>query len=318
MPVSVPVVVDIAPSAQQQEWAALSEDVQALCLPPLNEKLANYDLKRTLGKGGYGSVYLAQNTKEGDRVAIKVVKKSRLAEKRLGGAAEMTNEMDILRTLTEHWKVCPMFTKIHDTFQDGHNYYFVMDYVSGGSLADELENSGCVFSERRVQYYIAQILLGASFLHAMGIIHRDLKPENCLITRDGRITIADFGLATKLEHGSPSNYCGTPGYTAPEVYLQQIYSFPVDSWALGCIAYELLVGRVSSLCALVRSAEADHTSIQVPFDHEDLNQIRHLTLVDTVVFPPHVALSDNAKDFIRCVSTTSMVVPVPNAHSPFS
>ena len=84
-------------------------------------------------------------------------------------------------------------------------------------------------------------------LHASGVAHRDIKPENVLISPSGHIALADFGLSYNLINGPTSLFCGTPGYTAPEVYLQQNYGFSVDAWALGCILYEMLVGRVRSL-----------------------------------------------------------------------
>ncbi len=170
--------VDSVPNSAQA-WAALSEEILASNLPPLNEKLANYNLKKALGQGGYGTVYLAQKAMDGSPVAIKVVKKSRLAEKRLGGASEMINEMNILRDLSNNTEFPSIFTKLHDAFQDGHNFYLVQNYVPGGSLADEMEKGGCVFSLRRVEFYMAQLSLGTAFLHSLGIIHRDLKPITC-------------------------------------------------------------------------------------------------------------------------------------------
>ena len=84
--------IDAYIAPQQEALDDLVEEVYTSCLPPLSEKLALYDLKRPLGKGAYGTVYLAQDA-QGDRVAIKVVKKSRIAEKMNGGATEMKNEM---------------------------------------------------------------------------------------------------------------------------------------------------------------------------------------------------------------------------------
>ncbi|KLO13656.1 kinase-like protein [Schizopora paradoxa] len=277
VPASV-VAAEITP--QQKELEDLVEEVYTSCLPPLSEKLANYDLKRALGRGAYGSVYLAQNA-QGERIAIKVVKKSRLEGKMLGGAAEMKNEKDILSMLTKaSVGKCTSFTNLHDHFQDGHNFYFVMDYASGGSLADELERLACPLSERRVQFYVGQLVIGLSFMHTAGFVHRDLKPDNCLITADGRLKIADFGLAMTLAYGKPSSNCGTPGYIAPEVYERKPYGFEVDMWSLGCIIFEMLFGYV-------------------PYDHKDYNEIGYLTCHTDFAFPSDLVLSEAAEHFVR-------------------
>lgn len=116
------------------------------------------------------------------------------------------------------------------------------------------------------QFYIAHLAQAVAFLHSEGILHRDLKPDNVFIRDDGHIVVGDFGLATILKAADESiptsrtlkyllslqghfprqnlrktvRACGTPAYTAPEIYAGKWYGLSVDVWSLGVIAYELL------------------------------------------------------------------------------
>ncbi|CAL1713114.1 unnamed protein product [Somion occarium] len=150
------------------------------------------------------------------------------------------------------------------SFHDENNFYFVMPYYPGGDLQSLLERDHRLPHEQ-AQLYTAQLLLGIEALHDRGIVHRDLKPGNILIDDNGHLIIADFGLAKCFEtHMTPfeksvysvtddtESYfaidqtmraCGTPDYAAPEIYLQEWYSYPVDVWAIGVVTFRMFVGR---------------------------------------------------------------------------
>jgi RAC serine/threonine-protein kinase len=102
------------------------------------------------------------------------------------------------------------------------------------------------FSEDRVRFYAAEILLALHYLHQKGIVYRDLKLENILLDSDGHIKITDFGLVKEGigTDETTSTFCGTPEYLAPEVLEEEYYGRSVDWWALGVVMYELLVGKV--------------------------------------------------------------------------
>ena len=106
------------------------------------------------------------------------------------------------------------------------------------------------FSEEETRFFIGCIFLGLEYLHSVNIIHRDIKPENLVLDSEGRpmfylgyLRITDFGIAKEVRPDNSADTSGTPGYMAPEVMARQNHCFAVDYYALGVIAYELMIGR---------------------------------------------------------------------------
>lgn len=94
-----------------------------------------------------------------------------------------------------------------------------------------------------IKIYLAEISIALQYLHSLKIVFCDLKIDNILIGDDNHIRLIDFGLSEQLKSNQAlTNICGTPRYLAPEIVLQKSYSFPIDWWSLGIIAYKLLVG----------------------------------------------------------------------------
>lgn len=121
-------------------------------------------------------------------------------------------------------------------------YNVVMEYIQGGSIADRLRRGGAMDLED-AKKVTRDVLSGLHYLHKNCIIHRDLKPANVLIS-DSTYKITDFGISTQvLELQSIARSCvGTPWYMAPEVIMQEPYSYSVDIWSLGCLVLELVTG----------------------------------------------------------------------------
>ena len=124
-----------------------------------------------------------------------------------------------------------------------------MDLVIGGDLRFHLIKN-TKFNEAqtskqkiKVEFFACCVILGLEFLHNKGIIHRDLKPENIVFDKLGYARITDLGVARIWKPENSTDTSGTPGYMAPEVMCRQDHSFPVDYYAVGIIAYELMLGR---------------------------------------------------------------------------
>mmetsp|Transcript_25244 Transcript_25244/g.22249 ORF Transcript_25244/g.22249 Transcript_25244/m.22249 type:complete len:282 (+) Transcript_25244:387-1232(+) len=135
----------------------------------------------------------------------------------------------------------PFIVRLRYSFHNENNVYLIMDYCPGGELYHHLKKLSAL-DEDVVKFYIAELVLALEYLHDhLNVIYRDLKPENILLDEKGHVCLIDFGL-TKTEKTAKS-ICGTLQYIAPEVFQGRGYDMRVDWWSLGCVMYELLIGR---------------------------------------------------------------------------
>ena len=146
-------------------------------------------------------------------------------------------ERDLLQKMHHTFIVNMYFS-----FQDTDYLYLVMDLLTGGDLR-YYYCKHVRFNEEESKFIIACLILGLEYIHANNIIHRDLKPENLVFDSNGYIRITDFGIAKITKEVSDKDSSGTPGYMAPEVMLGHPYNQCVDYFALGVIAYELMLSK---------------------------------------------------------------------------
>jgi serine/threonine protein kinase len=206
--------------------------------------LGKYRLLGLLGAGGMGSVYLAEHTTLGQKVAIKVlpeksVEKSSFLERfqREAMAAARLNHPNIARA--------------HDLDQAGNIHFMVLEYVEGTDLSAKVKQQGQLGVHDAVDC-IRQAALGLDYAHSQGFVHRDIKPANLILDERGLLKILDLGLAlppeeddtTSLTQRHRERVLGTADYLAPE---QSRNSHQADRrsdiYSLGCTFYYLLVGR---------------------------------------------------------------------------
>jgi len=196
-----------------------------------------------IGRGGMGAVYKARQPRLNRLVALKVLARERDADARF--ADRFLREAQALARLSH-----PNIVTVHDFGEAGGHYYLVMEYVDGLNLR-ELERTKKLTPEEAFTI-VPPICDALQYAHQQGIVHRDIKPENILIDKQGRVKIADFGIAKLLGVSATDEpltgeqqRVGTPLYMAPEqVEKPTTVDHRADIYSLGVVFYEMLTGEL--------------------------------------------------------------------------
>ena len=217
----------------------------------LGKALGTCTLQRLLGRGGMGAVYLAQQSRPRRTVAVKVLLPDHVMEQHSRDKFLMRfrREADAIAAL-DHVNIMP----IYEYGEQADIAYLVMPYVNGGTLRAILEKRGKL-PPKEVLNIVEQVAAGLDSAHAKGIVHRDLKPGNILFHADGRVLIADFGLAKVLKEvteyesnghfmTSTGTIVGTPEYLSPEQGTGAPLDHRTDVYSLGVVIYHMLAGHV--------------------------------------------------------------------------
>ena len=212
--------------------------------PPINhnytidnfEYVTDYSKEAiTIGRGGYGKLYLARNKKDNKEYAIKYVSKKKM--KSLGVEPSIIKrEIDIHIRITH-----PRIIKLYSYLEDRHNFYLAMEYAPKGNLYQLIQQKKGM-CENEAFYYFIQVASAIHFLHINGYAHRDIKPENILIDKNGGIKLCDFGWCVNVAKGERITFCGTYEYMAPEMINDEFYDMGIDIWSLGVLLYEMIHG----------------------------------------------------------------------------
>ena len=195
-----------------------------------------YHIESQVASGGMATVYLATDQRLDRQVAIKVIHQ------------HLANDLNfqekfVLEAKTAAKLSHPNLVNVFDQGSDLGTTYLVMEYVSGITLRDALNEYGPLPAVRALEM-MAQILAGLAAAHRAGILHRDLKPENVLLADDGRVKLGDFGLARAISaHTSTGDLVGTIAYLSPELVTRGQADARSDVYAAGILLYELLTGK---------------------------------------------------------------------------
>ncbi len=231
--------------------------------------LANkYEILELVGKGGMSVVYKAKHTGMGKIFAVKLLHlhlaDDEISQKRFKQEAQASSNLN-------H----PGIVSVHDYGEDFHNMpYLVMDYIEGPSLSEILKESGNLSLERFLSI-MQQVTSALAHAHASGIVHRDLKPSNIMITRaEGKeqAKIVDFGIAKVLSQSNEGaqqltqtgEIFGSPLYMSPEQCSGSIIDQRTDIYALGCVMYEALSGKLPHKGNTVIETMHKHVNEQPP------------------------------------------------------
>ncbi len=212
-----------------------------------------YRLEEKIGRGGMGDVYRGVDLRTNELVAVKLLHQS-IVEENPDIVDRFRREGEALRQL-DH----PNIVQLLDAFEDSGQHYLVMEYVSGGSLRDLIDEQSRLPLEGvlNVALDLADALTRA---HRMNIIHRDIKPDNVLLAEDGTPRLTDFGVAhlgdrTRLTQ--TGSVIGTYAYLSPEACNGLELDERTDIWSFGVMLFEMLTGRVpfqeSSTAAILTS-----------------------------------------------------------------
>src|SRR5262245_12034138 len=201
--------------------------------------VGRFAIGERIGKGGMGEVYRAEDTKLKRTVAIK-----RISPKFRDNPIYRSRLMKEARNASVLND--PHITAVYDVFNDGDDYFLVMEFIDGKSLRDYVNGA---ISNQDFETIARQCLKGFAVAHRRGLVHRDVKPENIMVTSDKRVKICDVGLAhlTTPEDVDKATVTqgllGTPGYMAPEVHLGAVLDPRSDIISLGLVLFELWTGR---------------------------------------------------------------------------
>ncbi len=195
-----------------------------------------YRIIRPLASGGMARVFLAEDLRLQRQVAVKVIH-PHLAED--AAFIDKFRREAVMAAGLNH----PNLVNIFDQGTDAGAPYLVMEYVSGRTLRDVLNEFGSLPATRALQT-IEAILGGLAAAHQAGILHRDIKPENVLLADDGRIKLSDFGLARPISANTETeSVIGTAAYLSPELVTRGQTDERSDVYATGILLYELLTGK---------------------------------------------------------------------------
>ncbi len=219
-----------------------------------------YTIERELGRGGMATVYLAEDLKHRRQVAIKVLLPD-LAEAL--GSERFLREIETAASLSH-----PHILTVHDSGEAAGLLYYVMPFVEEESLRDRIDREKQLPIDDVLQ--ITQEIADAlAYAHSQGVIHRDIKPENVLM-HGGHAVIADFGIARAVSDAGGDRLTGTgvavgtPTYMSPEQAAGEDVDSRSDTYALGCLVYEMLVGEPPFTGATVSAVVQQHIAAPPP------------------------------------------------------
>jgi len=224
------------------------------------ERIGKYELRGTLGRGAMGTVLDGWDPGIARRVAIKTVRLAdAAADEEAAEALERFKREAQAAGRLSHANIVGVF----DTGETDELAYIVMEFIEGRSLKELLDREKSLPSDEAAEI-MGQVLAGLDYSHRRGVVHRDIKPANIMLTADGEVKIADFGIARIASSTATAvgSILGTPAYMPPEQFLGEPADARSDIYAAGAMLFHLLTGT--------RPYEGNATSIMTRVLHADM------------------------------------------------
>lgn len=232
--------------------------------PPswMGKRVGRFRLVGLLGQGAMGRVFRADDTMLRRQVALKVLPKTVKRGQRTVEAERLIREARAAATL-EH----PNAVQVYEVNEVGGVYYIAMELVEAGSLRELVEGQGPIDYVRASQL-AAEAADALGHAHSIGIVHRDVKPANLLLSRTGRVKVADFGLARVEDASDLSTFLaesvGTPQFVAPEILQGVAATGKSDMYSLGATLWYLLTGKPPFEAGTTEELLNKHINSQLP------------------------------------------------------
>ncbi len=197
-----------------------------------------YRVLREIGSGGMAWVYLAEDNKDNQLVAVKILY-PQFGED-LAYVQRFNREAKLASSLTD-----PHIVRVLDYGADRDIYYLVMEYIEGQDLRTTLNNKG-PFAWKHALEVVDQLATALEHAHRHGVVHRDIKPQNMMLNDDGLLKVLDFGIARipTLPSLTQSGFIGSPYYVSPEQAMGEEVDIRSDIYSSGIVLYELLSGSI--------------------------------------------------------------------------
>ncbi len=216
-----------------------------------------YQIEKLVARGGMATVYLAEDNRLDRKVAIKVIH------------AHLANDRNFREKFVREAKIAaglshPNLVNVFDQAEDGDVVFLAMEYVSGITLRQALDDFGSLSAARALEVF-EPIVAALAAAHAAGILHRDLKPENVLLSDDGKVKLSDFGLARPISAQTQTGgVVGTVAYMSPELVSRGVADARSDVYAAGIMLFELLTGKQPFQGEQAVQVAFQHANSEVP------------------------------------------------------